>query len=282
MSHENDPREAHRFEPITLADGQVTLVRHGAQILSFRPTGMADHALPDVLWCSPSAIHEPKKAIRGGIPICFPWFGPHPSDPQAPSHGLVRTALWDLVEHTDVSARLELTIEDWSLAVKVAVDVATAALSVELQARYVREISAVVTSHALHTYLSVSNVQDVRIEGLEGKNYIDQLSPADAPKQVQRGALQLTAETDRVYVNAPDPVVLHDVGRIIEIEKTGAASTVIWNPWTEKAKRLADMPDDSWPGMICVEAGNIDQDARTLAPGEAITVGTRIRVIEKP
>ena len=250
--------------------GEVYL--QGAQVTAWQPAG----AQP-VIFLSSRANLAPDKAIRGGIPIIFPWFGPHPTDPKAPQHGLVRTASWQLnkVEAGADGIRLELSLsaDGFDIAYQVSFG---EQLHIALGVRNTSK-TAVSFEEALHTYFAVSDVERVAVSGLEGSSFIDKTAgmrrcpPAAAP-------LTLHQENDSVYFNVPDRLVVRDPGlhRSIVIEKTGAASTIVWNPWPEKAAAMADLGADNWRGMICVETGNVADNRVSLAAGDAHEMTTRI------
>ncbi len=249
-------------------------VLQGAQVTAWQPAG----ARP-VIFLSSRANLAPEKAIRGGIPVIFPWFGPHPTDPNAPQHGFVRTAPWRLdsaAETADgVALDLSLTADGFALAYWVV-------FGDELQLHLtVRNTSpnAATFEEALHSYFAVSDVERISISGLESSGFIDKT--ADMRRCPATGApLRLTKETDRVYLDVPDRVVIADPGwnRRIAIEKSGAASTIVWNPWAEKAAAMGDLGADNWRGFVCVETGNVADDRITLAAGAQHEMTTRIRL----
>jgi glucose-6-phosphate 1-epimerase len=250
--------------------GEVYL--QGAQITAWQPAG----AQP-VIFLSSRVTLAPGKAIRGGIPVIFPWFGPHPTDPKAPQHGLVRAAAWQLgkveADADGITLELSLSLEGFALIYRV---IFGEQLRVVLG---VRNISTATVSfeEALHTYFAVSDIERVSVSGLEGSSFIDKTAdmrrcpPAATP-------LTLRKETDSVYLDVPDRLVIRDPGlhRSIVIEKTGAASTIVWNPWPEKAAAMADLGADNWRGMICVESGNAADNRVNLAAGDAHEMTTRI------
>ena len=248
------------------------LVLQGAQVTAWRPP----KARP-VIFLSSRAVLANGKAIRGGIPIIFPWFGPHPSDPRAPQHGVVRTAKWRLNRTKQtadgVAFTLSLGTEGFELTYRV---VFGAALDLALTVRNATD-APLPFEAALHSYFAVSDVARVAVSGLEGAAFIDKTagmarrSPGGAP-------LRLSQETDSVYVDVPDRLAIADPGwrRRIVIDKTAAASTIVWNPWSEKAAAMADLGADNWRGMVCVETGNVADNRVTLAPGAAHEMTTRI------
>ncbi len=268
-----------RFE--TRFDGPVACLSHrgstaivalqGAQVLSYVPAGGTE-----LLWLSPVARLGTGKAVRGGIPVCWPWFGPHPEDGSKPAHGFVRAALWHLTatsaEHDGV--RMVLDFDATAIDPALWPHQAGVTLSVELRDKLKVTLETVNTgsteialTQALHTYLAVGEVCDVVISGLDGRRYIDQLDPSAAP--VQSGPIRIAAEVDRIYQGSSDTVTVADpsLKRTIQIAKAGSASTVVWNPWTVKGARLGDLGADGYRHFVCIETANAGADIKTLRPG---------------
>jgi D-hexose-6-phosphate mutarotase len=260
------------FAQIRNAFATATVSLHGGQVLAFQP-----HGHGPVLWVSAQSLYQPGKAIRGGIPVCWPWFGPHPSDPAKPAHGFARTSLWSVLSAAALAdgatqIRLRLADGDTSLALwphafdlRLVVTVG-AELKVELIAR--NPGSAPYTySGALHSYFDVSDIAAISIRGLDGCPYIDQVDGDQ--RKLQHGPITIASETDRVYLNTTETCAIEDPGldRRITIAKAGSHSTVVWNPWVEKARRLADFGDEEYHSMVCVETANADGDSVTVAPG---------------
>ena len=274
--------EVHRgFPLIHLTDGnaQATLSLYGAQVLSYRPTGQ-----DDVLWLSEDARFSQGKSIRGGIPVCWPWFGPHPRDSSKPAHGFVRHRQWTLAELNRQSeascVRFQFTPDENSeastLHLELTVTVGTA-LAVQLTTTN-RGAQEVTVSSALHTYFAVSDIGDISISGLEDKPFRDAVNNNRAC--LQRGPIRFNGELDRVYQQVARSICIHDPGleRVIQVQGEGSNSAVVWNPWIEKAERLGDMGADGYRTMVCVETANADQDARILAPGAEHCLKAHIQV----
>jgi glucose-6-phosphate 1-epimerase len=251
------------------------LYLQGAQVTAWQP--------PDerpVLFTSPNSAFAPERAIRGGIPIVFPWFGPNRPMPSAPQHGFARTAAWHLdgVE-TAGSGSLTLTLSlgdadvgspFWPERFRAIYTVTFAqTLSLRLAVQN-RAMHPVVFEEALHSYFAISDIAGVAISGLAGTTYIDKTDAARRKLQTA-DLVTITAETDRVYLDTPRQCLVEDRGwhRRIVIEKDGGASSVVWNPWVEKASAMADLGDPAWRGMVCVESGNIaDNEVRLAADAE--------------
>ncbi len=258
---------------ISLGGTTGELYLQGAQVTAWQPAGERP-----VLFTSPNAAFEPGKAIRGGIPIIFPWFGPSQHASAAPQHGFARTSTWclDRVERPGTgSLTLTLSLDDrdvrsrfWPEGFRAIYDVTfSTTLSLRLAVEN-RATHLITFEEALHNYFAVSDVTAVAISGLAGTTYIDKTQASQRERQAA-ALVSVTAETDRVYLDTPARCVVEDRGwsRRIIIEKTGAASTVVWNPGADKATIMADLGDPAWRGMVCVETGNIADDEVRLAAG---------------
>lgn len=254
---------------------------HGAHVMEWTPAG--EHA---VLYMSPEAVIERGTPVRGGIPICWPWFGPHASDGAKPAHGFVRTEMWKLEEVLAAKDRVEVVLglasndatrtlwpHDFALRLRVSIG---ADLEASLVIRNT-DTQAWTMTGALHTYLCVGDVTKTVIRGLHGTPFVEgRLSPE---KRLQHGPVVIDREVDRIYISDA-AVEVEDVagGRTLIIEKSGSRSTVVWNPWIEKSKRLSDLPDDAYPRFLCVETTNAGEDAITIPPGGDHRLLTRLRV----
>lgn len=264
-------------------DGHYGILDHGAHAWSYQPAGQAP-----VLWQSAKSWFADGQPIRGGVPVCFPWFGPGASGDKQPGHGFARLHTWHLSDIKDTIDR------DGRLLVEYQIDEAMTGAqehfphpySATFRAKFTPEyLGLTMLVHnpgdepftfesALHTYLVVGDVREVALSGLDGATYLDKVAGGSA---VQAGAVTITGETDRVYTSTAD-VVLDDpvLGRKLVISKYGSANTVVWNPWVAKAAAMPDFGDDEWIGMICIEAANAFDDAITLRPGETHTLKQRI------
>lgn len=265
---------------ITNAQATATVALQGAQLLAFQP-----HGEQPVLWVSSHANYLPGKAIRGGVPICWPWFGPHPSDPTLPQHGFARTSIWTPILSTardDGATELQLALRDsaatralWPHAFAILLTISVGSvLQLSLDIHNTGD-EPFVSSGAFHSYFAVGDATALRVEGLDGHHYFDQL---DGQTRQQHGPVLISGETDRVYRDAPGPLTIVDplLGRHIRIDSAGSDSAVVWNPWIEKAQRMADFGDDEYRAMLCVETANARDDARTLAPGNSHLLEARI------
>lgn len=259
----------------------VRLCTHGAHVLSYVPRGQ-----PDALWLSPQAVFSPGKAIRGGIPICWPWFSDHRDDPHLPAHGFARTAQWTLIESSSSAdaKTVELTLGDdantrsmWSnpfrLNFRISLtDVFRAALKVTNTGTEMMRFT-----EALHSYFRVLDITQTSLSGLGGHDYLDKVDGFRRKSQAEP-ALRFSTETDRIYLHDQGHCTIDDeLGRRrIRIEKTGSRSTVVWNPWTTRAREMADFPDADFTNMVCVETANAADEIVELAPGASHTLSVCI------
>ena len=255
-----------------------TIALHGAQVLAFAPRGDRDW-----LWVSEKATFAVGKALRGGIPVCFPWFGPFLSTLPArdggglPAHGFARTRVWrlsrvDALDDARVRAELELASDVDTLRVfphaftaRLAV---TAGDGLDLAFEVANTGSAPFGFEvALHTYFAVSAARDVAVDGLGGCAYVDKVA-GGALRRQDGAPIRFEGEVDRVY-DSGGPVAISDPTRArpIRVESTGAASTIVWNPGPAKTATLADMSPDGFNRFVCVETGNVGDRRVTLAPG---------------
>jgi D-hexose-6-phosphate mutarotase len=243
---------------------------HGAHVAGFQKNGE-----PPLLFLSAKSVFAPSKAIRGGVPICFPWFGPRTG---GPAHGFARFTAWELTDTAtapdgSVTIRLQLPQSalppEWAgLRAEFSVTVA-ATLTMELVARNESPDTTLAIENCLHTYFHVGDIAAVTLTGLAGAPFDDFAAGATGERKVQtEAALRIMQETNRVYPAATGTVEIHDaqLRRVIRVEKSNSASTVVWNPWTTQK-----LPDDFDPAehrrMVCVESGNVKADRLELAPG---------------
>lgn len=257
---------------------------HGAQVTAWKPAGFED-----VIFTSQHSRWEDGKAIRGGIPVCFPWFRGKTDDPKAPAHGFARTKSWAIesIAREDDSICVTLATEsdesarhwwphDFRLALRIGVG---AQLELELIVSNTGATSFQF-EEALHTYHRVGDVRRTRVAGLNGVSFLDNRDKNRA--KVQNGDVVMVDATDNAYVNTTAPLEIADpvLRRRIQIEKLNSQTTVIWNPWESGAQAMADLGDHEWQQMLCVEACNILGSAVTLAPGDEHRMAATIAVIQ--
>jgi D-hexose-6-phosphate mutarotase len=261
-------------------EGEIYL--HGAHITSWKPA-----ASEDVLWTSSRSLWEIGKPIRGGVPICFPWFGPKKDDPSAPMHGFARIKEWQLdavtAENDAIVVALSLKSDpstrqwwpfDFAARMKVAFG---SKLVMSLEVENASDVPFAF-EQAFHTYFGVADVREIQILGLDGYSYLDR-TEKDKEK-IQQGAVQITAETNRAYLNATEPVDIQDpvMRRRIRMSKKNSRETVVWNPWVATSKTMPDFGDDEWLEMVCVETCNAVKSSVQLAPGERHTMTAVLEV----
>ncbi len=252
---------------ITTGWSTAEIYLHGAQITGFQKNGE-----PPLLFLSRRSQFAAGKAIRGGVPICFPWFGPREGDVM---HGFARTTEWELIESATrpgdaVTVRFRLPATPASAAwppfnAEFAVTVA-AALTMELFITNQSLDRSFEFENCLHAYFAVGDIAQISLTGLKGAHYLDKTQNG-VRKLETAEVIRITAETNRVYPDTPGAAEIHDAKfrRAIRVEKSHSASTVIWNPWT--TQRMPDFDPAEHRQMICVEAGNVGQNKIILAPG---------------
>ena len=265
-----------------LAEAEIYL--HGAHVTGWVPRGQRP-----VLFASSRSLYATGKPIRGGVPLVFPWFGPRGSGQAGPMHGFARIMEWTLAGsrlRPDGAVEIDLTLgpddttrelgfSDFQLTFQVAVG---SQLEMALNVRN-SSGAALPFEAAMHTYFAVGDIQQLAISGLEGTTYIDKTDGFQ--RKVQPVApIRIAKETDQVHVNTTATCVIEDPAwqRRVVVEKNGSATTVVWNPWIEKTRTLADMAPEDWRGMLCVETANAGEDAVQLAPGASHRMSAAIRV----
>ena len=268
-----------------VARGELYL--QGAHISAWAPAGEAE-----VIWMSKASMFAPAQPLRGGVPICFPWFGPGRDSSMSPVHGYARLAEWSLASAEDVDGAVTLVLRltdadvaglpgavKWQHPFELTYRVS---FGVELAVAFtVRNTGTeeFVFEEALHTYIGVEDIHRVRIEGLDGSQYFDRAPGAATERVTQVGPVTFTGETDRLYYSA-SPASVIDIagGRRITVASDGSANTVVWNPWIAKAAAMPDYGDEEWREMVCLEAANALVNAVTLNPGAEHTMSAQYAV----
>lgn len=255
----------------------------GATVTHFQPTGQRP-----VLFLSGKSYFEAGKPIRGGVPICFPWFGAREAGKPGAPHGFARLHEWRLAKaEARPDEKIELTLQLdandvtrqlWASEMDVTYRVLVGeSLKLSLEVTN-RSTAAFSFEEALHTYFSVSDIKDVQVEGLAGTSYLDHLKAGQECSETNP-AIRFTAETDRNYFNTRATSIVQDPGwkRRLIVEKENSLNTVVWNPWVAKSAAMPDFGDDEWPGMVCVETCNIRAQRIQLLPGQSHTLIASIR-----
>lgn len=255
---------------------------HGAHVTSWKPSGAEE-----VLFLSSQSRWEHGRAIRGGVPICFPWFGGKSDDPTAPAHGFVRTKEWRLESISQVGGAVtvsmftesdESTNRWWPADFRLVYRATFGPeLGLELQMCNTGR-TTLRFEEALHAYQRVGDIQQARLRGLDGIPYLDKTD--SNRKKMQYGEIAITAETDRIYLDTAGAIELDDpvINRATHVLKENSRTTVVWNPWINKAQALSDLRDDEWTQMICIESSNVSDFAVDLAPGQQHTMKAVVRV----
>lgn len=266
------------------AHGTASLCLQGAHLMCWRPQSQS---VP-VVWLSRDAKLATGKSIRGGAPVCWPWFGAHASEASFPGHGFARTVPWTVIESgTEPCGATRLTLRlvtsdktraqwphDCTLDLTVIVG---DTLRMEMTTTNTGT-EAFVIGEALHTYFQIGDIGAVRVTGLEGCDYWDKVGGSTLRKQ--DGAIAFSGETDRVYIGTASECVIEDdkLQRRIHVAKSGSLSTVVWTPWVEKANKMGDMGQpDGWREMVCVESANALDNLATIAAGTRHTLVVEYR-----
>lgn len=263
------------------AEAEIAL--HGAHVVSYIPVNQ-----PPVLWMSEKSDFSANGAIRGGIPICWPWFGAHPTDKLLPAHGFARRSNW----HIDGIETMANGATRVTLALTGA-DVPEQYAATPFELKYIVTVGASLecaltmrntgkedfpVSAALHSYFTVGAAEEIAVSGLEGMEFVDTLNNTTHTEQ---SPVRIAAEVDRRYVDNGQAATIGDpvLDRRIRIEKSNSYSTVVWNPWVEKSQRMPDFGDEEYHRMVCVETCNCGTDSRVVKPGESYTFGCKIMAL---
>lgn len=260
---------------ISNAHATASIALQGAHLMTYQATGEQP-----IIWLSPVAKLVPGKSIRGGVPICWPWFGAHSSDSSFSGHGFARTVPWDVTAtETLADGSTRITFEmlksampaaQWPHACRVRNIITVGKkLTMELVTDNTGD-AAFELGEALHTYFVVSDLDNMEIHGLDGCTYHDKVGVSTLRKQ--HGAIVINSEVDRIYVDTESDCLIRDTGakRNIRIAKRGSLATVVWNPWVEKAAKMGDFGSDTgYRNMVCVESVNAADNVVTVAAGSS-------------
>lgn len=278
-----------RFEPgggnlprltVTAPAVEGHVYPHGAHITHFQPRGKKP-----VLFLSPKSAFEEGKPIRGGVPVIFPWFGPREGGP-GPMHGFVRLQSWNVreVKQAGEHVRVIMAISSDDQTRAIWPNDFGASLTVTFGPALEMVLEVRNTSNkpwnfeeALHTYYAVGDVRQCSVDGLGGTEFIDKLRAGERRRQ-DEPILKMTGLIDRVYLNTKAACVIDDAAgsRKIRVGKENSNSTVVWNPWDEKIKAMADFQAADWPHFLCVETCNVRDGAIELQPGQTHSISATI------
>jgi glucose-6-phosphate 1-epimerase len=275
---------------------QAEICAYAGQVLSYRPGPEQQ----DLLFVSEHAHFQPGKAIKGGIPVCWPWFGPDPEARGRPDHGFVRGRHWRLLATeamVDGGTRVRLGCRDdeatralWPHPFALEIEVMVGeSLDVALVSRNTGDLPVTITQ-GLHTYFKVGDVRRVQVLGLAGHEYIDKvasIAPDRAPadhvdvRVKQSGPINFDGPVNRIYLDTTGRLIVDDpaLGRQIRIDREGSRSAVIWNPWVAQSQQMGDFGDDEYLGMVCVETTNAADDAVTVPAGASHRMASRYSIV---
>ncbi|MCX6893765.1 MAG: D-hexose-6-phosphate mutarotase [Verrucomicrobia bacterium] len=263
---------------VTTPWSSAEIYPHGAHVTHFKKKDE-----PPLLFLSQCSRFADDQPIRGGIPVIFPWFGPREGLGQ---HGFARIKTWDLKEFipaADGSVTIRFSLpacpEASGYPAFTADYIVTVNrdLALKLVVTNQSKDREFVFENCLHTYFSVSDATAIAISGLNGVSYLDKV--ASFLEKTETGdAIRISSEVDRIYQNTTGTVEILDsrFGRRIRVEKSGSASTVVWNPWITKSQQMSDFGNDEYEQMVCVESGNVAANSITLPPGATSTLEVRL------
>ena len=265
-----------------LAEAELTC--QGGQIMAFTPAGEKP-----VLWESELCWHADDKPLRGGIPVCWPWFGPHATDSTKPPHGFARSTPWavkDIEENADGTVKVTFYLDETLVScgcgkpflLEIAYTIGkslTAAMTTVNKDNAPFEIAT-----ALHTYFCVGDIEKVTVSGMDGVTYDNRVVGLEETGLTQKGDITFGIEVDRIYY-CENTVVINDpvMGRKIRVSKSNSRTTIVWNPWIKKAQSMPDFGDEEYHGMLCVEAANALSDKVIIPVGGSHTLTQTIEVI---
>jgi D-hexose-6-phosphate mutarotase len=259
---------------------------YGGQVLSWQPVTQAN----DVLWHPRLELCQKDLPIRGGVPICWPWFGANKIHQDMPSHGYARISSWEInLIQTHNSDEIKIILDlksvherydkqhQW-LKIREIIDIGER-LSIEIISENHGEEPVVITE-GFHTYFNVSHIDRVTIEGLQENQYVDLLRES---RMVKAGILKFNEELGRIYINTTAPCLIYDPGfqRKILIEKIGSKSTAVWNPWDKKSAGMSDLMEGDWQNFVCLESANALENAVIIAPMESHSMKVQYSVENK-
>ena len=261
------------YAEINNARAHATISTYSGQVLSYRPKNRQD----DMLFVSDRAYYEDGKAIKGGIPVCWPWFGADPDGQGRAAHGFVRNRQWQVSGSealADGSTKVVMRLADtgetrkiWPHPFTLDIEITVGdSLGVVLVTRNSGDENITI-SQALHTYFRVGDIGRVRVLGLEGTEYLDKMD--DSARKTQSGPVVIDSEVDRIYTGVSGDLVIDDasLGRRVRIASSGCSTAVVWNPWVETAASMGDLDDNDYRKMICVETANAGPETIEITPG---------------
>ncbi|MBA3755990.1 MAG: D-hexose-6-phosphate mutarotase [Nitrosomonas sp.] len=258
---------------------------YAGQVLSFKPSDEPE----DILFLSEQAYYQSGKAIKGGAPICWPWFGPDPLGQGRPGHGFVRNRPWNVVateENANGDIKITLGLVDtpetqsiWPYSFVLHHEILISdSLNLSLITRNTGNEKFSITQ-AFHTYFKIGHIAQVKVLGLEGCSYIDKVD--NSAQKLQADSVTINSEVDRIYLDAGKPLTIEDsvLHRRIQITSQGSKTAVVWNPWEKISKEMADLEDVDYQRLLCVETTNAANDVVEIAPGNECRLTANYRVM---
>ncbi len=259
---------------------------HAGQVLSFKPANEPE----DIMFLSEKAYYQDGKAIKGGAPVCWPWFGADPEGKERPGHGFVRNRPWNVLA-TEVTANGDIKVtlglvdthetrEIWPQSFSLLQEIVVSdSLNLSLITRNTGKEKFTITQ-AFHTYFKIGNIAQAKVLGLEGCDYIDKVGGGNDQKQ-QLGAVTIESEVDRIYLDVGNTLAIDDgvLNRRIQITSQGSKTAVVWNPWEKISKDMGDLEDADYQRLLCVETTNAANDVVEVAPDGECRLTANYRVI---
>mgnify|MGYP001822248104 CR=1 FL=1 len=262
--------------PLIVIDNEIAtalISTYAGQVLAYQPVDSSE----ELFFVSEKAYYQPGKAIKGGVPICWPWFGDDPEDKGRAAHGFVRNRQWEvsgtkILEDDSIQVRLNIkdndeTREIWPCSFQLILQVTVgSSLSIELLTHNTGNEPFFI-SQALHTYFKVGDISQVQVLGLENHDYLDKADKG--LKKLQAGPVVIENEVDRIYMKVKNKLMIADasLGRNIHINSSGSQTAVVWNPWVKIAAAMGDLNNEDYRHMLCVETVNAVDDIVQIQPG---------------
>jgi glucose-6-phosphate 1-epimerase len=272
---------------INNSKAHATISTYSGQVLSYRPKNQQH----DLLFVSDSAYYEEGKAIKGGIPVCWPWFGPDPEGRGRPAHGFVRNRQWRMTASESLAngaTQVVLSLTDssetrgiWSHPFRLDIEISVGdSLKVALVTHNTGE-RGITINQALHSYFQVGDISKVRVLGLDGTDYLDKVD--GSARKTQSGPVTIDGEVDRIYTGVSGKLVIDDESlcRKIDITSQGCSTAVVWNPWIETAAAMNDLGNDDYRHMLCVESANAGPETIEVAAGDAYRLAAEYTLSSK-
>ncbi len=264
------------YVEVSNSSARVRIALQGAHVFHFARINEEP-----ILWLSDTSDFETGKAIRGGVPICWPSFGMN--NPELPQHGFARVCMWRVENYREIdkkTTQIIFTLKDtqesrelWNYSFLLELKVTISeTLVMELITTNLDDKPFIITQ-AFHTYFQISDISNVAIGGLSDKPYLDALTDKH---HVQKGDITFSGEFDCVFQEVESEILLIDKNCTIRIKNEGSSSVVVWNPWIEKCKRMSGMRDDAYKEFVCIESANAFEDFKILEPKEFHTLKATI------